>query len=135
MVVALLAVLVGLKLPHELLLQVTVQVTPAFFESLVTMAAMLVVALIASDDGGCEAKATLMVAPEDVMVTVAEIDLVLSVTEVAVMVTVAGDGTVEGAVYVVVWPLPVEDGEMEPQEEPPQLTVQETPALALSLVT
>ena len=34
-----------------------------------------------------------------------------------------------------VWPLPVDDGEMEPQEEPPQATVQETPAPVLSLVT
>ena len=98
MVAALLAVVVGLKLPHEVLPQVTVQVTPAFFESLVTIAAMLVVALIASDDGGCEANATLMAAPEEVIVTVAEADLVLSATEVAVMVTVAGEGTVEGAV-------------------------------------
>jgi hypothetical protein len=97
-VTALLAVLVGFKLPHELLPQVTVQVTPAFFESFVTTAAMLVVALLASDDGGCEANATLMAAPEEVIVTVADEDLVASAPEVAVMVTVAGEGTVEGAV-------------------------------------
>jgi hypothetical protein len=39
-----------------------------------------------------------MAGPEEVMVTVAEADLVASATEVAVMVTVAGEGTVEGAV-------------------------------------
>jgi hypothetical protein len=87
-----------LKLPHKLLEQVTVQVTPAFLESLVTMAAMLVVPLIASEDGGGAAKATVMAALEEVMVTVAEADFVVSATEVAVMVTVAGEGTAEGAV-------------------------------------
>ena len=69
------------------------------------------------------------------MVAVAETDFVLSVTDVAVMVTVFPLGTAAGAVYVVAVPLAVCVAAIEPQEDPPQVTVQVTPALAESLAT
>jgi hypothetical protein len=58
---------------------------------------MLVVAEVPSVVGGAAANATLMLAAA-VIVIVAEIDFVESVTEVAVTVTVAGLGTALGAV-------------------------------------
>jgi hypothetical protein len=69
------------------------------------------------------------------MERVAVADLVESVTEVAVMVTVAGLGAVVGAVYFVAVPLGVEAGEKLPHDELPQVTFHVTPALALSLLT
>ena len=69
------------------------------------------------------------------MVIVAVADLVESVTEVAVTVTVAGFGAEPGALYLVAAPLAVDADEKLPHGEPPQLTVQLTPALAVSLLT
>jgi hypothetical protein len=66
------------------------------------------------------------------MVMVAEADLVVSVTEVAVTVTVF---EAAGAVYVVGEPLPVAAGLNEPHGEVLQVTVQVTPALLLSFAT
>jgi hypothetical protein len=86
---------VGLKEPHGELPQVTDQATPAFLLSLATTAVRLPVALTASDAGG-EFKVTEIAS--GVIVMVAEADLVESETEVAVTVTVLGDGTVAGAV-------------------------------------
>jgi hypothetical protein len=88
---------VGEKLPHAALPQVTDHVTPAFLLSLVRTAVMLVVAPTNSDVGGCALKATEMT-PAAVMVIVAEAVFVVSVTEVAVTLTVAGLGIVVGAV-------------------------------------
>jgi hypothetical protein len=70
------------------------------------------------------------------MVMVAEADFVVSVTDVAVTVTVLGLGIVVGAVYVVAVPLAVDVGLKEPHDPPPpQLTVQVTPPFLVSLVT
>jgi hypothetical protein len=71
----------------------------------------------------------------DVMVIDADADLVVSVTEVAVIVTEAGVGTALGAVYVAVPPLAVNTGLIVPHDELPQLTFQVTPALLVSLLT
>ncbi len=71
----------------------------------------------------------------DVIVIDADTDLVVSVTEVAVIVTEAGVGTALGAVYVAVPPLAVDAGLIAPHDEPPQVTFQATPALLLSLLT
>jgi hypothetical protein len=73
--------------------QVTDQVTPAFAESLVTVAVRAAVALLTSD-AGMVPRVTEMA----LMVMVAEADLVESVTEVAVTVTVLPVGIAAGAV-------------------------------------
>ncbi|MFZ3263260.1 MAG: hypothetical protein WA172_04625 [Terriglobales bacterium] len=65
---------------------------------------------------------------------VADTDLVLSVIEVAVMVTLPPVGTVGGAVYVVGVVLGVEVGLKLPQGALLQVTDQFTPAFRLSLV-
>lgn len=71
-----------------------------------------------------------------VMVTVSTAVLVGSVVEAAVIVTVLPVGTEAGAVNVVVTPLAVCAGEKVPHApEVPQVTVQSTPALAVSLLT
>jgi hypothetical protein len=71
------------------------------------------------------------------MVMEADADLLLSVTEVAVTVTVFPEGTAPGAVYVVIALLPVDVvGLTLPQaDDDPQLTLQVTPAALLSLAT
>jgi hypothetical protein len=93
-----LAVVVAEKLPHDELPHVTVHFTPAFALSLTTFAVMLVVVDSGSEVGGAAANATVI--PEDaaVIVIVAEAAFVVSVTDVAVTVTVAGFGTALGAV-------------------------------------
>lgn len=83
-----LAVLVGLKDPQELLLQVTVQLTPALAVSLATVAARLAVAPAAIDAGG------LLIVTEmagAAMVMVAEAAAVVPEEVVAVMVTLVGE--------------------------------------------
>ncbi|MGA8938365.1 MAG: hypothetical protein WB439_04295 [Acidobacteriaceae bacterium] len=71
-----------------------------------------------------------------VIVMTAATDLVESCTEVAVIVTVAPAGTVEGAVYVVDVPLPVVAVLNDPHAlEVPQVTDQVTLALDELLVT
>ncbi len=71
-----------------------------------------------------------------VMVTVSSAVLVGSVVEAAVIVTVLPAGTEAGAVNVVAAPLAVCAGEKVPHAPgPPQLTVQSTPASAVSLAT
>ena len=89
-----------MKLPHCTLPHVAVQLTPAFFVSLSTVAAMLDVVLITIEDGGCVTNATDIGGggAVDVIVIEADTDLVVSVTEVAVIVTAAGVGTALGAV-------------------------------------
>jgi hypothetical protein len=110
---------------------------PPFFVSLLTVAARLDVVLITIDDGGCVTNDTDIGGggAVDVMVIDADTDLVLSVTEVAVIVTAAGVGTALGAVYVADPPLTVDAGLTVPHDELPQLTFQVTPALLVSLLT
>ena len=69
------------------------------------------------------------------MVTAAETDLVGSVVEAALMVTLPPVGTLLGAVNVVAIPLAVCAGLNEPQLEIEQVTVQSTPPLEESFVT
>jgi len=75
----------------------TDQVTPLFCESFCTEAVkMAVVETCTEVVAGLTD--TAMGRGAEVMVTLAAFDFVVSVTEVAVMVTVAGDGTLAGAV-------------------------------------
>jgi hypothetical protein len=69
-----------------------------------------------------------------VIVTVALIDFVVSVTEVAVIVTVLPLGTTEGAVYVVRLLERVVAGLNDPQAAAPQVAVHITPATFGSFV-
>ena len=69
------------------------------------------------------------------MVMVAEADFVESVTEVAVIATVAGLGAVVGAVNLVAAPLAVVAVEKLPHCELPQVTDHVTPPFAPSLLT
>src|ERR1700752_1584355 len=69
-------------------------------------------------------------------VSVTEADLVLSATDVAVMVTVTWlGGAVVGAAYVVAVPLGLVVGEMVPHGAVAQLTAQLTPMFAESFIT
>jgi hypothetical protein len=124
----------GLKLPHCALPQVTDQVTPAFALSLLTVAVKGAV-VVAATEPGVLLSATEMGAAGAEMVIVAVADLVASVTEVAVTVTVAGFGAEPGALYFVATPLAVDAAEKVPQGALPQLMVHVTPALVLSLLT
>ena len=65
-----------------------------------TEAAMLVVVLMTIDEGGCVTNETEIAGggPLAVIVIEADTDFVLSVTEVAVTITVAGVGTALGPV-------------------------------------
>jgi hypothetical protein len=81
--------------PHAAL-QLSDQVTPAFFKSFATVAATDAVLLTTSDVGGAVANETEM-GSGPVMLTVAETDLVVSAAALAVMVTPAGDGSELGA--------------------------------------
>jgi hypothetical protein len=75
----------------------TDQITPLFCESFCTEAVkMAVVETCTEVVAGLTD--TAMGRGAEVMVTLAAFDFVVSVTEVAVMVTVAGDGTLAGAV-------------------------------------
>jgi hypothetical protein len=116
--------------------QVTDQVTPAFALSLVTTAVRLVVEPTKSEVGGVGVSATVMEGGgAAVMVMVFDAVFVLSVTDVATIVTVLFVGTAEGAVYVVGALLAVEVALKLPHGALPQVTDQVTPPLALSLVT
>ena len=68
-----------------------------------------------------------------VTVTVAEAVLVVSAADVAVRVTVGGDGTDDGAVYVIEGPV-VADSDPQPFAVP-QEAAQVTPLAAASFVT
>lgn len=112
------------------------QVTPWFAESPVTVAVKLEVPLTTTIAVVCESEtATPAVAPA-VIVIVAAADFVPSVTDVAVIVTVAGLGTVPGAVYMIAVPdaLVVADSEPQPFAVAHE-RAQVTPLLALSFVT
>ncbi|MBV9886835.1 MAG: hypothetical protein JO119_09845 [Acidobacteria bacterium] len=77
-----------------------------------------------------------MLAAPDVIVIVADADLVPSLTDVAVNVTVAGLGTAPGAVYVIATPEPLVVADSDPH--PPAVAhdaAHVTPFAALSLLT
>ena len=75
----------------------TDQVTPLFCESFCTEAVKLA-AVETCREVDVGLTETTMGSGAEVMVTLAAFDFVVSVTEVAVMVTIAGDGTLAGAV-------------------------------------
>jgi hypothetical protein len=83
-------------------------------------------------------KMATVVAPEATTVIVADELIEESATEVAVIVTVAGEGTVAGAVYVIATPEALEVLETEPHaapEQPAPLSVHVTPLFCASFVT
>ena len=80
----------------------TVQVTPLFCESFCTEAVKFAAVDTCTDVFAGLTDTTIGRAAA-VIVTLAAFDFVRSVTEVAVMVTVAGDGTLAGALYVATW--------------------------------
>jgi hypothetical protein len=133
-----LAVLAELKVPQSpsvLLPQVAVQSTPALLKSPATVALSVVVLPSARDEGGV---VRLTVITVEALIVATAVALVTPsfaevFAEVALIVTLPPSGTVDGAVYVVVTPLPVFIGLKLPQPEDPQLHV--TPALCTSLVT
>jgi hypothetical protein len=97
-----LAVVVELKLPHGAVdpvePQLTVHLTPAFAASFVTFAVIDAVVDVTSETGGAGAKLTAMICWGTAIVIVCEADFVVSVTDVAVTVTVLPEGTAAGAV-------------------------------------
>jgi hypothetical protein len=95
-VAALLAVVVGLSVPHAAVAQVTVHVTPPFLLSPVTTAVSGKLLLIVNAAGGAAAKATLTPAGAAIVIDT-EAVAVPSVTELATMLTVPPVGTVAGA--------------------------------------
>ena len=132
MVAAPLAVAAGETVPHGDAEHDTVQVTPLFAESLVTVATSVACVPFCSEvGGGCvSAMVTLVI----VMATVAV--LVVSALAVAVMATMPLGGTELGAVKVVAAALVVFEGLNDPQSlDPVQTTVQTTPALVGSFAT
>lgn len=88
-----LAVLVGLKDPQALPLQVTVQFTPALAASLVTTAVRLAVAAVVRVVGAAGLKATEIGCTGAVMVMVAE-----AVAPEAVVAEIATEVAADGAV-------------------------------------
>lgn len=127
-VVVPLAVLDRLNNPHEPL-GMQLQVTPAFAESFVITAEMLAVADRARLAGGTAPKST-----EIGKLTPPAANLVLSETEVAVIVTLPPVGAVAGAVYAVAAPLDVDAGLKVPQDMV-GVQLQVTPLPAESFIT
>ena len=127
-------VVVPLKAPQApapVLPQLTDQVTPALAGSLLACAFSDAAALVSIDAGAPD-----RVTEIAVMVIVAEADLVGSVTEVAVTITVPPAGAAAGAVYMVGDPLAVVVTLNVPQAPAlPQVTAHVTPRLAESLLT
>jgi hypothetical protein len=94
-------VFVGVRVPQPggAFGQVTVQLTPAFVVSFVTVAAIFAVPLTNMVVGGaCPDVKAIEMAVEGVIVTVAVTNFVLSAVDVAVMVIVLPLGTAAGAV-------------------------------------
>ena len=112
----------------------SVQFTPLFCASLLTVAVKFCVKLTVTV-AVVGATATEIAGS---IVIVAEKLFVPSATEVAVMLTVAGDGTLAGAVYVIATPDALELAESVPQVlplHPVPLSVQFTPLFCESFVT
>jgi hypothetical protein len=117
--------------PQGAVPQVTVQFTPLLPESPATVAVSFCVPVPAT-----VAALGVTVTPTDGIVSVAVAVLLVSVTEVALIVTVKLlAGGVAGAVYVVAVPLGVVVGATVPQGAVAQLTVHVTPAFAGSPFT
>lgn len=132
MVAAPLAVVARETVPHGDAEHTTVQVTPLFAESLLTVA---VNCAVAPGDRVAELGATITVIAGTVTVMAADADFDVSANEVAVIVTVKpADGGLLGAVYVVADPLAVAVGETVPHDDTEQATVQVTPLFDESLV-
>lgn len=129
-----LAVFAELTVPHPgeqlVPLCVIVQFAPALLASLLTVAVKSCVALMGIIPLGGETDTVTAGT-----VTFAVNDLVVSVTEVAVMLTAKSLAGGAGAVYVVAAPLAVDVGETPPQGAGEQDTVHVTPASAKSLPT
>jgi hypothetical protein len=103
-----------------------------FAESLETVAATLAVVLVCIEAGGAVVIATEI--GSAVIVTLAVAFLVVSLTDVAVIVTLPPPGTLAGAVYVVEAPEAVWAGVNDPQEAL-GVQLQVTPLFAESLET
>jgi len=112
---------------------VTFQVTPAFWGSLLTVTARLVLLSMRTELGGVCVKVTEM--GEALMVILAETVALLLLADVAVTVTVPPEGTLVGAVYVVGTPLAICAEEKLPHWALPHVTVQLTRAFCGPLVT
>jgi len=97
----------------------SVQFTPLFCGSLVTVAVNALVPMPACTLVGVGATIT-VIAGGAVTVMVAALDFVAPVTEVAVSVTVAGLGTLAGAVYVIATPEALAAADKVPQVVPVQ---------------
>ena len=97
----------------------SVQFTPLFCASLLTVAVNALVPMPACTLVGVGATKT-VIAGGAVTVMVAALDFVVSVTEVAVSVTVAGLGTLTGAVYVIATPEALTAADRVPQDVPVQ---------------
>jgi hypothetical protein len=114
--------------------QATVQLTPLFAVSFPTFAVRLAIVFTVSEEGGDTIETVMFV--DGVIVIVAEADLLPSVTEVAVTITVFPLGTAAGDVYVVLAPLAVDALLNEPHAPLlAQVTVHFTPPFALSFPT
>jgi hypothetical protein len=116
--------------PGEMLHEVGL--TPLFAGSLVTVAVICDVPPAPTGLTVAERFTTMAVC----RLNVTDADLVLSATDVAVIVTVTGlDGAVLGAVKSAASPLPVLGGTIDPHGAVEQLTVQVTPLFEESFVT
>ena len=131
MVATPLALVVGETEPHGPGEHDTVQITPIFVGSLLTVAVICDVVLIGTVVGFA---VTVTAVPRTV--TVAKFDTEALAREVAVMVTAKSlAGGVVGAVKVVAIPLAVVVGEAEPHGAGEHDTVQVTPLFVGSLAT
>src|SRR5271165_6918046 len=129
-VAAPLAVATGLNEPQDPM-GVQLQFTGVVAGSLTVVATIDAVVAITSAPGGEVVRVIAITG--GVIDTVWLFDFVVSVTDVAVIVTLPPVGTVAGAVYTVVVPLAVLDRLNNPHE-PPGMQLQVTPAFAESFV-
>ena len=131
---------VGVTAPHVAPLQpvpLKAQVTPLFAVSFCTVAVNACDPLTCTDAVVSDS-ATAIAGGVAVTVIIAAADFVLSATDVAVIVTVAGAGTLGGAVYVTAVPealVMLESAPHVPPLQPAPESAHVTPLLELSLVT
>jgi len=129
-------VCVRLNVPQSLLLQVTVQSTPAAAVSFRANAVSAVLEAAVMLLGGITGKYTCIPLVAEVTVNVAVTVTEAVLAEVAVMVMVPPGGAAGGAVKTVAAPLAVWVGVKNPHAPArPHVTVQFTPPLLLSLLT
>ena len=108
---------------------VSAHVTPLFCESFATVAVKVVVCVVCTEAVDLFS-VTAIAAAVAVIVTCAAAVLLVSVTDLAVSVTIAGAGTLPGAVYVIAAPDALDVAESVPQvapEHPAPVRVQVTP--------